>query len=650
MREGPIFDEQQTLTASKLTRFSGHQRSPEIIQQRLDDFVFKLQSYQQQSREEAERRQCPGPRDHPGLEGQDSMSQRPPASRPTSRSPPDGQRIILPSLQIRDDSRAGGRQLEQQQQEHSELRGYPSIQTSPQQGRLSQTGTPTDDWRSGRSRDLAFHSILNPTEPEGALGTPASSGRVSSGNTESPLSAAEPPSHFAPSPTTGTNTFPGQQLPETSPSQEGYRPFQSSQGRPRRILTPKTRTPSAGRGGQTTFDARESPFIAQRGRAGYNAGPGQSDVPPMPTPPAHSQHQQYGLPVPENAPPTGRRPSFGSMQAPGRTPLSESASPSISASSLNPASSQTSPASILYQSGPTQSSGSYFSSAGLPSTMQQTQAGGGMQIQAPSTSGTEGPYSAPPPSSASSVQSASSARQASDPIHLLTITTSQGIYNVPVDMHQASRVADEKRARNAGASARFRQRRKEKEREASTNIEKMQQTTRDLEGKVRDLERERDFYRGERDRMRDGLLSRNPDMRNWAMGGPPSPQAMRTSSFQGPGAVLGGPPPPMNYQPQQSPVERPARRRRTDRSGEFTNVPFTLPPASTLPLVHSPGYAHPGPPNLPPLRMDNPAVSRTSPAAIAPAAATGPPPPPFGPFARGPYDRPWPGPDDGGRQ
>jgi hypothetical protein len=31
---------------------------------------------------------------------------------------------------------------------------------------------------------------------------------------------------------------------------------------------------------------------------------------------------------------------------------------------------------------------------------------------------------------------------------------------VPVDIHQASQLADEKRARNAGASARYRQRRK----------------------------------------------------------------------------------------------------------------------------------------------------------------------------------------------
>lgn len=275
-----------------------------------------------------------------------------------------------------------------------------------------------------------------------------------------------------------------------------------------------------------------------------------------------------------------------------------------------------------------------------------------MQIQAPSASGTEGPYSAPPPSaSASSAQSASSSRQTSDSIQLLTITTSQGIYNVPVDVHQASRLADEKRARNAGASARFRQRRKEKEKEASTTIEKMQQQTRDLEGKVRELEREREFYRAERDRLRD-VVYQNPETRHLAMQAPPSPQSMRTSSFSGAGTQLSGAPPPMSFQQQHSPVERPTRRRRMDATGEFTNVPYTLPPASTLPPVQAPGYAQAGATNLPPLRIENATIPQSQPPVIAPSTTAGPPPPPFDPYARGPgsYDRGWPGLSEGGRR
>jgi hypothetical protein len=484
------------------------------------------------------------------------------------------------------------------------------------------------------------HSILNPTEPEGGQGTPSSSRRVSTGNTGSPISAIGSTLHLAPSPITAPHTFSGhQQSSDASPTQEGYRAtFPRNQGRsPRRILTPRSRANSAGRG-QTTFDARGSPFIGQRGRAGYTAGPGQQDVPPMPTPPGQSQ-QLHGHPASDNAPTTGRRLSMSSMQALGQRPHSQSASPSISASSVNPSSSQTSPASFIYKGAPAAQSGtSYFSG----SSMQQAQGGGGMQFQAPSASGTEGPYSAPP-SAIASVPIAGSSRQTSDSIQLMTITTSQGVYSVPVDVHQASRIADEKRARNAGASARFRQRRKEKEKEATTTIEKMQQQTRDLERRVRDVEEERDFYRGERDRFRD-LMYRTPEMRHLATQAPPSPATMRSGSLQGPGSQLGGP--RMSFQQQESPVERPTRRRRTDTAGEFMSVPYTLPPASTITPATAPGYAAPAPTNLPPLQIDNTAHPQASPPTTAPATTSGPPP--FDPYSRTSYDRAWP--RDGGRR
>jgi hypothetical protein len=259
--------------------------------------------------------------------------------------------------------------------------------------------------------------------------------------------------------------------------------------------------------------------------------------------------------------------------------------------------------------------------------------GGGMQFQAPSASGTEGPYSAPPPSASASTPSAGSSRQTSDPVQMMQIQTAGGIYNVPVDVHQASRLADEKRARNAGASARFRQRRKEKEKEASTTIEKMQQQTRDLERRVREVEQERDFYRGERDRFRD-VIHRTPEMRHLDMQSPPSPLSVRASSYAGPPS---GPSTSLSYQPQESPVsERPTRRRRTDTTGEFTTVPYTLPPTSALSLVQaSSGYPAPGPTNLPPMRIENPALQQNLPPATAPTTTSGPPFPPYRPYDRG---------------
>ncbi|KAI9759492.1 MAG: hypothetical protein M1840_003263 [Geoglossum simile] len=76
----------------------------------------------------------------------------------------------------------------------------------------------------------------------------------------------------------------------------------------------------------------------------------------------------------------------------------------------------------------------------------------------------------------------------------------QGSIPVPVDIHCASKQADERRERNAGASARFRARRKEKELEASHTIAKLEQ-------QIRDLTEERDFYRAERDYFRSVLYS-----------------------------------------------------------------------------------------------------------------------------------------------
>jgi hypothetical protein len=582
------------------------------------------------------------------------MSQRPTASRPASRSPPDGQRITLPPVQLRDDPPPGGRQGERQQGE-AEGRGYP--QQSPQHARTTQTAPSGEDWRSsGPSRDLGVHSILNPAESE--AGGP-SSRRLSVTATESPQSGVGPGSQFGASPVgMAAHPFQGQQPPSSAPPvTEAY---SAAYPRPRRILTPRSpsRAISSGRGaGPATIDAQRSPFLPSRGRP-YTAEPGPSpasEVPPMPTPPGQTQaQQQYGFPQSASTPTIAPRRASGSiMQAPGRTQASQSASPSISASSHNPSSSQTSPASFLYHKGgqTPQTTTSYYPGSSFGTSMVQQQ-GGGMQFQGP-TGQPEGPYSAPAPQTeGSSLQSSSagSSRQtsASDPVHVLTFSTPVGTYHVPVDVHQASRLADEKRARNAGASARFRQRRKEKEKEANNNIEKLQQQTRDLERKIREVEQERDFYRGERDRFRE-VVYRSPDTRHLVMQAPPSPQSMRAGSFPGSMSQIGGPPPPhppsqMGFQAPESSSERAPRRRRTDTQGDFTSLPYTLPPASTLPPVQASGYP-PGPgqgTNLPPMRVDNTALPLTTASNITPATAAGPPPP-YGPYSRGPYERGWPG-------
>ena len=85
------------------------------------------------------------------------------------------------------------------------------------------------------------------------------------------------------------------------------------------------------------------------------------------------------------------------------------------------------------------------------------------------------------------------------PYRMMTLHTSSGLMQIPVDTQAASKHVDEKRRRNAGASARFRERRKRKEVEASATIAK-------LEMQVKELSRDRDYYRHERDYFRSATL------------------------------------------------------------------------------------------------------------------------------------------------
>ncbi|KAL3420980.1 hypothetical protein PVAG01_07425 [Phlyctema vagabunda] len=521
------------------------------------------------------------------------MSQRPTASRPASRASADGQRVNLPPVQLRDEPLQSGRQAEWRPEQESRefIHPRPTLPSPQQQQHPNHPSAPT--------RDLGVLSILNPAEPESV-----GSGQRARGGS--------PPSHFGVSPSAGGPIHGFPSIQTTNAMDE----HGAALTRGRRILTPRSpRTVSTGMGTITgSRDAHRSPFIGSRPRAFTNdPGPSpSSEVPPMPTPPMQSQHpQHYGFPSVST--PHERRQS-GGMQAPGRSSLSESASPNISTSSRGP-STHASPAAYYAASGLPPPSGNYFPGSSLQQVPSGMSFGGGTE-------------------DARKTSSCSS----SDPVQVLTITTSQGLYHVPVDVHQASRLADEKRARNAGASARFRQRRKEKEREASTNIEKLQQAQRDLERRLREVEQERDFYRNERDRFRDAVF-RTPGMRDMALQAPPSPRAVRSgssnfpppasgSSHMGSGNFEGGP-------------ERPPRRQRTNTQGEFTPLSYPPAPSSTLPPVQAPGFAQ-SQTILPPLRIDNPTPTSSAPS-MAPAATAAPPP--YDPYARGPppFDRRWSG-------
>ena len=184
----------------------------------------------------------------------------------------------------------------------------------------------------------------------------------------------------------------------------------------------------------------------------------------------------------------------------------------MSVSLYNLTSTQTPPSSSLYSKVRGRPQPSNLDSLEL-SLVATVQPGGVMQSQGLRG----GPYVTAITKAQDSSGSAVSSKQtsASDPIQIMTITSSECSYDWPVDVRVASRAADEKRARVAGASARFRQRQKEKETEANKVIARQ-------ERRIKELEQERNFYRDDRDRLRDVVLQ-TPGLEHHARWGPSSP-------------------------------------------------------------------------------------------------------------------------------
>ncbi|KAL2257367.1 hypothetical protein VTK26DRAFT_263 [Humicola hyalothermophila] len=113
---------------------------------------------------------------------------------------------------------------------------------------------------------------------------------------------------------------------------------------------------------------------------------------------------------------------------------------------------------------------------------------------------------------------------------VLTITSSRGKeIVVPVDVRRGSKAADDKRRGNAAASARFRKRKKERERSQQEELQKLENANRELESRneelakrCQELEAQRDFYRNDRNRLRD-IVSQLPGGKEWGERGPTSP-------------------------------------------------------------------------------------------------------------------------------
>ncbi|KAH7037985.1 uncharacterized protein B0I36DRAFT_73577 [Microdochium trichocladiopsis] len=208
---------------------------------------------------------------------------------------------------------------------------------------------------------------------------------------------------------------------------------------------------------------------------------------------------------------------------------------------------------------------------------------------------------------------------------------------IPVETYSGSRQADEKRQRNAGASARFRKRKKTKEEANVLNIQRLEKDVRDLEHRVQEMQAESDRLRADRDRLRD-LVHRTPEISYMAFHGPQSPASSR-SALQIPGrsplAVLASPSLPAGAPyGAADPLtgERASRRRRTEPSSETTMTPYSV-GQPVLPALTSPSYqsSHPGtplsitrPPSLPPLSGLTPPPS-SGPSSFEPGPPTSAP-------------------------
>ncbi|CAK7568244.1 MAG: hypothetical protein SEPTF4163_006230 [Sporothrix epigloea] len=137
-----------------------------------------------------------------------------------------------------------------------------------------------------------------------------------------------------------------------------------------------------------------------------------------------------------------------------------------------------------------------------------------LPASSPKAAGYEGPWSK---------QGSGRSLSMSGGQQFITITPSFGEeIHVPVDLHQASKQADEKRLRNAGASARFRARKKEKDREAQLGIQRLETSNREGQKRIQELEFLVNFYRNERNRLQNIMLQ-TPGMREHVEAGPPSP-------------------------------------------------------------------------------------------------------------------------------
>ncbi|KAM0263071.1 hypothetical protein ACHAQJ_001450 [Trichoderma viride] len=200
----------------------------------------------------------------------------------------------------------------------------------------------------------------------------------------------------------------------------------------------------------------------------------------------------------------------------------------------------------------------------------------------------------------------------------MTLPGSDTPIPVQVDYSQASKKADEKRQRNAKASTRHRRKKKTLQEENMKHLQELKEERQQMLQQIEELETQRDFYRNDRNRLRD-VVARTPAISNHAAG-PISPVMSKSISFADRSPLMQShhiPTPTQGYLSEVSSAERPVPVRRTDDRPDFSPPMYSAlsgGPPHGLPSMHSQAYGVPPPrpssatsstsgERLPPLRV-----------------------------------------------
>ncbi|KYK60210.1 hypothetical protein DCS_01346 [Drechmeria coniospora] len=169
----------------------------------------------------------------------------------------------------------------------------------------------------------------------------------------------------------------------------------------------------------------------------------------------------------------------------------------------------------------------------------------------------------------------------------MTLPGSDMTIPVQVDYSQASKKADEKRQRNAKASTRHRRKKKTMQEENMRQLEDLRDERHQLACELEDTRRQRDFYRDERNRLRE-VVVRTPGIHHHAVG-PPTP-SIRVVEERSAGAGSQVPRPRLGteYSSDQSSAGRPARRRRIEDETTKYSATGLGPPLGETPGGSSP--------------------------------------------------------------